>query len=56
MFSQDYQHSTIYKLYVTVGDHNKRVTESQEQTIQADKIIIHRRYDKFTYENDIGRS
>ena len=46
----------IYKLWVSVGDHDARRQDSHERVIQADKIIIHKYYNPNNFHNDIGKS
>ena len=44
----------IQKLWVAVGDHDTRVQDTNERVIQADKIIIHIRYNPNNFHNDIA--
>ena len=47
----------IKKLWVSIGDHDTRIMDTNEKIIQADKIIIHSKYDaKDNNHNDIGKS
>ena len=46
----------IKKLWVSIGDHDTRIMDTNEKIIQADKIIIHSKYDaKDNNHNDIGK-
>ena len=45
----------IGRLWVSIGDHDTRVLDTNEKIIQADKIIIHVRYNPKNFQNDIGK-
>ena len=45
----------IERLWVSIGDYNTRILDTNEKIIQADKIIIHIRYNPKNFQNDIGK-
>ena len=45
----------IARLWVSIGDHDTRVLDTSEKIIQADKIIIHSKYNPNNFLNDIGK-
>ena len=45
----------IERLWVSIGDHDTRILDTNEKIIQADKIIIHIRYNPKNFQNDIGK-
>ena len=45
----------IQRLWVSIGDHDTRIYDTNEKIIQADKIIIHIRYNPKNFQNDIGK-
>ena len=45
----------VNKLWVSMGDHDTRVLDTNEKFIQAEKIIIHHNYEPRNFQhNDIG--
>ena len=44
----------IERLWVSIGDHDTRVVDTNEWIVQADKIIIHISYDPNNFNNDIA--
>ena len=44
----------IQRLWASIGDHDTRILDKNEKIIQADKIIIHIRYNPKNFQNDIG--
>ena len=45
----------IERLWASIGDHDTRILDTNEKIIQADKIIIHIRYNPKNFQNDIGK-